>query len=117
MAQLVGIALMFAIDRLGRDWKIIEVLGSALLYIVAGLFILFWAQVAILFVRFVLKNATKLVEAISELPALPFYIAGLVGFVLLFLSVQSKSAIIGALGAGLVAAAFSHWVGPITFPR
>jgi hypothetical protein len=47
---------------------------------------------------------------------LPFYLSGAVGFVLLGISVWKKHAIIGALGAGLVAAAFSHWVGPISFP-
>jgi hypothetical protein len=48
---------------------------------------------------------------------LPFYFAGLVGFILLAISVSKKNTIIGALGAGLVATAFSHWIGPITFLR
>jgi hypothetical protein len=50
-------------------------------------------------------------------PAFPFIFSGLVGSALLFVSVIQKNTILGTLGAGLVAAAFSHWVGPITFPK
>ena len=49
--------------------------------------------------------------------ARPFYFAGLCGIALLAISVRMKHIISGALGAALVAAAFSHWVGPITLPK
>ena len=54
---------------------------------------------------------------LGHFEALPFIIAGIVGFALLGASVYFNHAVIGLVGGGLVAAAFGHWVGPITFPK
>jgi hypothetical protein len=86
---------------------------------------LFWSIIIVAFLLFIASTAGLFVASkIGELGVKlnaegspPFYLAGLVGFVLLAISTKYKHVIIGTLGAGLVAAAFSHWVGPITFPK
>jgi hypothetical protein len=66
---------------------------------------------------FALISLWLLVFGFGGAEALPFIVAGIVGFVLLGLSVYFKHSVLGVVGGGLVAAAFSHWVGPITFPK
>lgn len=62
-----------------------------------------------------MRGARDVVKPSIDQGSFPFYLAGAVGFVLLFISMRVKNAgalIVGVLGAALVAAAFSHWLWP-----
>jgi hypothetical protein len=59
------------------------------------------------------QGTKEVVKPSIEQGSFPFFVAGIVGFLLLFISVRAKHIVIGGLGAALVAAAFSHWVGPV----
>lgn len=78
---------------------------------------LLWVQLALLVGLFFLGHAIRAIGPIFRSPATPFFTTGLIGFALLGLSQRWKNQIVAILGAALVAAAFSHWIGPITFPK
>ena len=65
------------------------------------------------FVRWI---ATGVWHALSA-ESFPFLTAGLVGLVLISVSIKFKHGVAGMVGGGLIIAAFSHWVGPITLPK
>lgn len=114
-----GLLLLFKADGKITDilFECLQMVGRFFQPLVALLIILivveFVVHIAGLGAKFVIDVGTPL----NEKGTLPFYITGLVGFVLLAISLRTKHAIVGALGAALVATAFSHWVGPITFPK
>jgi hypothetical protein len=122
----IGITFMFLM-RLGgvRDasdlppW--LEIIHA---FILLGLFIGFIA-VSISGIGLIIMNLSFPVSEIvkgSQLEGtLPFYIAGVVGFGLLWVAVSLKDktigALVAALGVGMVATAFGHWIGVINIPK
>jgi archaellum biogenesis protein FlaJ (TadC family) len=122
LALVIACALLWLFSLLERlpeseVWHLSDRGQSALFWVVKWCVIALGIQLAA-FALFVIGHVlVDLVNNVTSAANWPYYFAGFTGFALLTVSIFKKNAIVGSLGAALIAAAFSHWVGPITFPK
>jgi hypothetical protein len=110
--------------KLPWHWRIVDIVfwslekvGGYIAPLVIVFFILLLVKIVVYISFAGVSYVVDVAGPLKEQGTLPFYIAACVGFVLLAISIKTKNAIISALGAALIAAGFSHWIGPITFPK